>query len=99
MTPMPCVNWRSWLKIQTLIVFTLKVSETIRSFHVQRNWKMASEAIAGRPRGRIRRRKIQISLAPSMRADSRMSFGIPMKKLRRRKRRTGARTRHGRGSR
>ena len=78
-------NWRIWPKIQTVIGWTLNVSETIRSFHVQRNWKIASEAIAGSPSGRIRRRKIQISLAPSMRADSRMSFGIPMKKLRRRK--------------
>ena len=62
-----------------------KVSATSRSFHVQRNWKIASEAIAGRPSGRIRRMKIRNSEAPSMRADSRMSFGIPMKKLRSRK--------------
>ena len=61
------------------------VSATSRSFHVHRNWKIASDAIAGRPSGRISRRKIRISEAPSMRADSRMSFGIPMKKLRSRK--------------
>ena len=60
-------------------------SATSRSFHVQRNWKIASDAIAGRPSGRISRRKMRISDAPSMRADSRMSFGIPMKKLRSRK--------------
>ena len=78
-------NWRNWSKIQTVIGVTLNVSETIRSFQVQRNWKIASEAIAGRPRGRIKRRKIHSSFAPSMRADSRMSFGIPMKKLRSRK--------------
>ena len=46
---------------------------------------MASEAIAGRPSGMISRRKILISLAPSIRADSRMSLGIPMKKFRSRK--------------
>ena len=80
-------NSRNWPKIQTVIgcVFCPKVRATIRSFHVQRNWKIASEAIAGRPSGRMSRRKILISLAPSMRADSRMSFGKPMKKFRRRK--------------
>ena len=80
-------NSRSWPKIQTVIgcVFWPNVSATSRSFHVQRNWKIASDAIAGRPSGRISRRKITISLAPSMRADSRMSFGIPMKKFRSRK--------------
>ena len=41
--------------------------------------------MAGRPSGRISRTKILISEAPSMRADSRMSLGIPMKKLRSRK--------------
>ena len=46
---------------------------------------MASEAIAGRPSGRISRTKIRTSDAPSMRAASRMSFGIPAKKLRSRK--------------
>ena len=39
-----------------------KVSATIRSFHVQRNWKIASDAIAGSPSGRISRKKIRISL-------------------------------------
>src|SRR5437016_14114654 len=84
-------NWRRLSKMKTLTVPTLNVSEMIRSFHVQRNWKMASEAIAGRPSGRIRRRKIQIAFAPSIRADSRMAFGIPMKKLRRRKTAKGSR--------
>ena len=65
--------------------FWPNVSATIRSFHVQRNWKMASDAIAGRPSGRISRTKIVSSEAPSMRADSMMSFGIPTKKLRSRK--------------
>jgi hypothetical protein len=64
-------NSRSWPKIQTVIgwVFWPNVSATIRSFQVQRNWKMARDAIAGRPSGRISRRKILISDAPSMRAD------------------------------
>src|SRR6188472_1258569 len=80
-------NCRSCVKIATVIgcVSRASVSATSRSFHVQRNWKIASEAIAGRPSGRIRRTKIHSSFAPSMRADSRMSFGIPMKKLRSRK--------------
>ena len=42
-------------------------------------------AIVGSPSGTISRRKIVSSEAPSMRADSMMSFGIPMKKLRSRK--------------
>ena len=80
-------NWRRFEKIATVIgcTFWPNVSATIRSFHVQRNWKIASEAIAGRPSGRISRRKIQISEAPSIRADSMMSFGIPTKKFRSRK--------------
>ena len=61
------------------------VSATIRSFQVHRNWKIASEATAGRPSGRISLRKIRSSEAPSIRADSRMSRGIPMKKFRSRK--------------
>ena len=65
--------------------FWPNVSATIRSFHVQRNWKIASDAIAGSPSGRIRRTKILSSEAPSMRADSMMSFGIPTKKFRSRK--------------
>ncbi len=86
-TSMDVPNSRSWPKIHTVIgcVFCPKVSATIRSFHVQRNWKIASDAIAGRPSGRISRKKMRISDAPSMRADSRMSFGSPMKKFRSRK--------------
>jgi hypothetical protein len=80
-------NWRRFEKIATVIGCVLRaiVSATSRSFHVHRNWKIASDAIAGRPSGRIRRRKMRTSDAPSMRADSRMSFGIPMKKFRNRK--------------
>ena len=83
---------RSWPEIQTVIgcVFPPNVSATSRSFHVQRNWKIASDAIAGRPSGRISRTKITISLAPSMRADSRMSFGSPTKKFRSRKTANGS---------
>ena len=86
-TSMLVPNSRSCPKIQTVIgcAFWPNVSATIRSFHVQRNWKIASDAIAGRPSGRISRRKIRTSDAPSMRADSRMSFGSPTKKLRSRK--------------
>ena len=79
MTSIDVPNSRSWPKIQTVIgcVFCPKVSATIRSFHVQRNWKIPSDAIAGRPSGRISRKKMRSSDAPSMRADSRMSFGKP----------------------
>ncbi len=80
-------NWRSCEKIATVIgcVSRPNVSATSRSFHVHRNWKIASDAIAGSPSGRISRKKIRSSDAPSMRADSRMSRGMPMKKLRSRK--------------
>ena len=80
-------NSRRLAKIATVIgcTFWPKVSATIRSFQVQRNWKMASEAIAGSPSGRISRTKILSSEAPSIRADSMMSLGIPTKKLRSRK--------------
>ena len=44
-------------------------SATSRSFQTQRNWKIASEAIAGSPRGRISRTKMRNSEAPSIRAD------------------------------
>ena len=80
-------NWRNSEKIATVITWVSrpKVSATRKSFQVHRNWKIASEAIAGRPSGRISRRKIVSSEAPSMRADSRMSFGMPTKKFRSRK--------------
>ena len=85
-------NSRICEKIATVIGWVLRasVSATIRSFHVHRNWKIASDAIAGSPRGRIRRRKMRISDAPSIRADSRMSLGIPTKKLRSRKMANGS---------
>ena len=53
-------NWRSCEKIATVIgwVSRPKVSATSRSFHVHRNWKIASEAIAGRPSGRISLKKM-----------------------------------------
>ncbi len=53
-------NVRSWEKIVTVIgcVERARVSATSRSFHVQRNWKIPSEAIAGRPSGRITRKKM-----------------------------------------
>ncbi len=80
-------NWRSCVKIATVIgcVLRAKVSATSRSFQVHRNWKMASEAIAGRLSGSTRRKKMPISEAPSMRAASSSSAGNPTKKLRSRK--------------
>jgi hypothetical protein len=75
-------NWRVWEKIATVngCVSRPNVNATIRSFQVHRNWKIANDAIAGKPRGRISRVKIRPSDAPPSRADSRMSLGIPMKK-------------------
>ena len=52
---MLALNWRIWEKIATVIgcVSRAKVSATSRSFQTQRNWKIASDAIAGSPSGRI----------------------------------------------
>ena len=54
-------NSASWEKIATVIGCVLRpnVSATSRSFHVHRNWKIASDAIAGRPSGRISRKKMR----------------------------------------
>ena len=56
---MLALNWRICEKIATVIgcVSRPKISATSRSFHTQRNWKIASDAIAGRPSGRISRKK------------------------------------------
>ena len=47
------LNWRIWEKIATVIgcVSRANVSATSRSFQTHRNWKIASDAIAGRPSG------------------------------------------------
>ena len=47
-------NWRSCEKMATVMGWVLRpnVSATRRSYHVHRNWKIASEAIAGTPSGR-----------------------------------------------
>ena len=53
---------------------------TSRSFHTQRNWKIASEAMAGTDSGMTIFRKIVMWLAPSTRAASITSLGRePMK--------------------
>src|SRR5215212_1700722 len=62
-----------------------RVSPTSRSFHTKSTWKIASEAMAGRPSGRMILKKIPCSEAPSMRAASIKSLGMPMKKVRSRK--------------
>ena len=48
---MLALNWRIWEKIATVIgcVSRANVSATSRSFQTQRNWKIASDAIAGQP--------------------------------------------------
>ena len=44
-------NWRTLLKIATVMGWVSRpnVSATSRSFQTQRNWKIASDAIAGSP--------------------------------------------------
>ncbi len=54
-----------------------KTMATSRSFQVHRNWKMENEASAGKESGRMIFTKISKSLAPSTRADSRISRGRP----------------------
>src|SRR5262245_191248 len=39
--------------VMGFVSFVEKISATSRSFHTHMNWKMASDAIAGRPSGRI----------------------------------------------
>ena len=53
-----------------------------RSFQTNSTWKMASAAIAGSPSGSTTRKNSLNSDAPSMRAASIRSLGIPAKKLR-----------------
>ena len=52
MTSMLTPNCRVWLRIATVSgAFSVlaKTNATSRSFHVQRNWKIASDAMAGQP--------------------------------------------------
>ncbi len=81
-------NWRSWLWIATVSgcdFESVKISAMSMSFQVQRNWKIASDAIAGVPSGSITVKKMRHSLAPSNRAASSSSPGTWVKKLRSRK--------------
>jgi hypothetical protein len=65
-------------KIHTVIGCTFcRISATIRSFHVPRNWKIPSDAIAGRPSGRISFRKIRSGSAVDPRLED--VFGSPTK--------------------
>ena len=87
-TSMFAPNWRSWLWIATVSGWdweSVKISATSMSFQVHRNWKIASEAIAGPPSGMITVAKMRSSPAPSIRAASSSSPGIWVKKLRSRK--------------
>ena len=54
---------------------------TSRSFHTQRNWKIANDAIAGTDSGSTILRKIRKWLAPSTRAASNRSRGSWAMKL------------------
>ena len=58
-----------------------KISATSRSFHTQRNWKIANDASAGTASGSTMRKKICPWLAPSTRAASITSPGISEMKL------------------
>ena len=57
------------------------VSETSRSFHTQRNWKIPKAAIAGTSSGRRTWKKIFTCPAPSTRAASMRDAGMSFMKL------------------
>ena len=80
-------NWRSCDAISGAIGWfdCARTSPTKRSFQTNSTWKIASEAIAGIPSGSTTLKKSRHSEAPSIRAASIRSLGMPMKKLRRRK--------------
>ena len=48
----------------------MNTSATSRSFHTQRNWKIANDASAGTDIGRTSRKNVWKWLAPSILADS-----------------------------
>src|SRR5215211_2561982 len=58
-------NWRSWREIVAAIgwLSCASVRPIRRSFQTNSTWKIASEATAGRPSGRISRKKIRSSEA------------------------------------
>ena len=60
----------------------MNTSAVSRSFHTQRNWKMAKDASAGTESGITMLRKIFQFDAPSTRAASIRSRGSVMKKFR-----------------
>ena len=81
-------NCRSWLRMATVSGWcdeSANTRPTSRSFQTHRNWKIASDAIAGSPIGSTTVRKTFSSDAPSMRAASSSSRGMPAKKFRSRK--------------
>jgi hypothetical protein len=53
----------------------MKTSALSRSFHTQRNWKIANDASTGVDMGRISFQKVWKWLAPSILADSMTSLG------------------------
>jgi hypothetical protein len=53
-----------------------------RSFQTYMNWKIAIAAIAGVVSGKMMLQKMRTSPAPSMRADSSRSYGMPDMKFR-----------------
>ena len=73
-----------------------RTSAMSMSFHTHRNWKMPSEAIAGRPSGRMTEEDAP-SPAPSSRAASSNSWGSQRRSCAAGTRRTAARRRRGRG--
>ncbi len=80
-------NWRSWPASAGAIGWLSceSVNPTRKSFQTKSTWKIASAAIAGRPSGSTTLKNSRHSEAPSMRAASIRSRGIPAKKFRNRK--------------
>src|SRR4051812_37795272 len=87
----PAPNWFTRLLIWTVIgrfsgrVEPRYTNATSRSFQTNRNWKIASAAMAGTLIGSASRKNAVTELAPSMYADSKTSLGSPPMKFRSRK--------------
>ena len=84
---MLALNWRICEKIATVIgcVSRPKVSTTNRSFHTQRNWKIASDAIAEQAERQDQPEEDRAARTRRRCAASSRSRGIPMKKFRSRR--------------
>lgn len=70
-----------WPRVRRLLLPGAKNAESLHAFHCPTAAKSASVASSALDKGRMMRRKICSSLAPSKRADSFSSAGISRKKL------------------